>query len=362
MTPRLVEVRPSCAAAAAASHIAIDDTAIDAFLHALDTQRFDALKKEHGLVFPLKFSTFLDEINFVCVLSLLNALSGYRKTFHEVTGHGAYDNVRHMLLGMYLSNDHALTAKALREVTPTQLATVLGVPTHSESKHPTLPFVTVGTVGGPLHEPLELVANACKAAGQFLEEEGKADLGQYVLDACAEALKQEQTESHLLEAIACVPGFDDACTLDGEPVYLYKKAFFLMNALRERLVGGTLPSDAPPVATQLAERWRTAFPEPLPMFVDNVIPTMLRHYGILRTDEANSDALRAWTASEQGVVLSKEDAYRIRAAALAAGARMVERATTGMTEVELDGYLWSVAKDPELRTIPRISEQDTMMY
>ena len=98
------------------------------------------------------------------------------------------------------------------------------------------------------------------------------------------------------------------------------------------------------------------------MFVDNVIPTMLHHYGILKTDEASSDALRAWTASEEGVVLSKDDAYRIRAAALAAGARIVERATTGMTEVELDGYLWSVAKDPELRKIPRISEQDTMMY
>ncbi|WFD01688.1 hypothetical protein MOBT1_000364 [Malassezia obtusa] len=361
MAPRLADVRPACAAAAAASQIAIDDAAIDAFLANLDTQRFDALKKEHGLVFPLKFPSFHDEVNFLGVLSLLNALSGYRKAFHEATGHGAFDNTRHMLLGLYLSNEDALSAKALREVTPTQLANVLGVPTHTESKHPTLPFVTVGTVGGPLHAPLELVANTCKAAGQFLEAEGKPDLGRYLLDACAEALEKERPESHLLESIVCVPGFDDATTLDGQPVYIYKKAFFLMNALRER-VTGSLPPDAPPAAAQLAERWRTGFPEPLPMFVDNVIPTLLHHYGIVRTADASSEVLRSWTASDEGVRLQKDDAYRIRAAALAAGARIVERAQLPMTEVELDGYLWTVAKDPALRSLPRIAEQDTMMY
>lgn len=212
-TPLLALVRPSCAAAARASQIAISDEKIDAFLGGLDVARYNELKKEHGLVFPLRFGSFTEEITFVSTLSLLNALSGYRAEFHAATGHGAYDNVRHLLLGMYLANDKALSAASLRDVTPTQLASVLGVPTHTESAHPTLPFVTVGTVGGPLHAPLELVANACKAAGQFLEEEGKPDLGTYILDACTDALAHDDAESRLLESVRCV----------SHPDYLYSR-------------------------------------------------------------------------------------------------------------------------------------------
>ncbi|WFC99360.1 hypothetical protein MYAM1_002104 [Malassezia yamatoensis] len=361
MQNRVEEVRASCVFAKDQSNIAISDDRIRDFFAKLDTDRFQKLKNEHGLIFPLKFPSFSEEINFICVLSLLNACSGYRQTFHKVTGHGAADNIRRLLLGMYLSDEKALSAENLTKVTATQLATVLGVDTHTESQHPTLPFVTMGNIGGPLHEPLQLIATACQAAGQFLEKNGQKSLGLYVLDACSEAQHAADFESHLLDLIVRVPGFDDECTLEGRPVYIYKKAFYLLNALREQVIGRLAPN-APPIAHQLAEKWRDGFPQPIPMFVDNVIPTLLRHFGVLDLESCSSEALRDWTVNDNEVPLHQDDAYRIRAASLVAGGRMAELSPFPMTEVELDAYLWSIAKDPELRPIPRISEKNTIAY
>ncbi|WFD43453.1 hypothetical protein MPSI1_002115 [Malassezia psittaci] len=313
MQNRVEEVRASCEFAKDKSNIAISDDRIRDFFAKLDSDRFQKLKNEHGLVFPLKFPSFAEEINFISVLSLLNACSGYRQAFHNATGHGAADNIRRLLLGMYLSDEKALSAENLSKVTATQLATVLGVATHTESQHPTLPFVTIGNIGGPLQEPLELIADACKTAGQFLEKNGQKSLGEYVLNACSEAQHTANLESHILDSIVCVPGFEDACTLEDRPVYIYKKAFYLLNALRGQVVG-RLASDAPPIAHQLAEKWRNGFSQPIPMFVDNVIPTLLRHFGVLDLGSCSSEALREWTVSDKEIPLHRDDAYRIRAA------------------------------------------------
>lgn len=124
------------------------------------------------------------------------------------------------------------------------------------------------------------------------------------------------------------------------------------------------------------------------MFVDNVLPTMCVHLGLLDLSQCSEEALVQWGQTStvqknnkhvgviQGPILTISQAYIVRAAALDAGVKVVQRARDlavqqperfawlhNFNEVDLDGYLWSVAKDdPELRSVPRMVEKGTIMY
>lgn len=374
-------VRAVCADVAQAAGIRIDREAILAFLRDLSQPSFDAHKTQHGVRFPVTFASVEDEVNFLAVLALLNAFSGYRIDFHKATGHGAYDNVRRMVLGLYLSAEGEaanLSAEGLQHVTPSTLAQLLGVPTHTEAPHPSLPMVTVGVQGGPLKEPLELAATVCRETGAFLQQRHMPHLGAYVLQACEAAATTDDADAALLAFLTEVPAFDDTYEWEGRRVCLWKKAYFLVHVLRGLLERPVLP----PALVHLREYYATHKPAPLPLFVDNVLPTMLVTRHILSLEACTDSALSAWKAVPQqgganeveGPRLSRDSAYRVRAAALAAGAQIVEMAhamarTTPdkawlatMTEEQLDAYLWSHAKDPAFRCVPRLCERGTSMY
>lgn len=135
--------------------------------------------------------------------------------------------------------------------------------------------------------------------------------------------------------MANIPAFADAYLIDGtQPVYLYKKAFFLLEAFARRLSAAGAPSTAC-----------------LPMFVDNVLPTVLVHARVLDLSSA-SPALRKWGAdpdakgeekNQPGPQLRKEDAYAVRAAALDAGTQMVKRAKE-LAEEEGRGWMASMTE------------------
>jgi hypothetical protein len=152
------------------------------------------------------------------------------------------------------------------------------------------------------------------------------------------------------QIVTLIPGFRDMSTITvldpppaAEPVYIFKKVFFLLFALHQRL---TLrlqsnPQEKIPQVPDVSV---------LPMFVDNVLPTMCVHLGFVDLSEGSVLALRAWgtaagaaattttttvTTEEteggkkkiiEGPSLSREEAYIVRAASLDAGRVAVERA------------------------------------
>lgn len=378
--PLLQTVRASAQGVAAAAHLPVRADAVDAFLRAVDAGKYEALRQQHGIALPLRFDSFAEEVNLLSVLSLLNAFSGYRDEFHQATQQGAFDNVRRLVLSLFLTRhddgSSSLSAQALQQLRPGAVASALGVSMHREEQHPTLSFVTVGTRNAPLNPVLELIAQTCNAAGAFVAQQGCADLGTFVLQAAEQALQSEQPESAFLRRMLAVPGFDDVCSVDGHPVYLMKKALFLFYTLLQRAEQAAATDGA---ARRLAERAADGrLVASLPMFVDNVIPTMLVHFGILDTADTSVAPIRGWRADRSdgkrtGPVLEKQDAYRVRGAALHAGQCIVARAheiateegrqfLASMCEVDLDGYLWSLAKEPAFRSIPRLAEKGTCMY
>lgn len=144
------------------------------------------------------------------------------------------------------------------------------------------------------------------------------------------------------------------------PVYLFKKVFFLIFGIYQRLA--LRPKGADIRLPRLPD------PKVLPMFVDNVLPTMCVYLGFIDASESTVPALRKWGKENaefkqlikekgaggvpkekkvtEGPRLTAEEAYVIRAAALDVGRVAMERVEAlsgreglgwlkGMTEADL---------------------------
>jgi len=160
-------------------------------------------------------------------------------------------------------------------------------------------------------------------------------------------------------------------------IYLFKKALFMLHALVVRFGNQTPPKIPLPDTTRL------------PIFSDNVIPSMLVHFGILDLRAAVppklQDAFGALTVTEnlgyvpmddgtrnngtgrvveklaEGPELSQDEAYVLRAAAVDACEMIVQEAAVLEAEGPdeevfksvnlpgLDEWLWSVAKEGRFR-------------
>ena len=185
-------------------------------------------------------------------------------------------------------------------------------------------------------------------------------------------------------------------------VYIFKKALFLLHALVLRF------TSADPTNTSETPVIPLPDTNGIPVFSDNVLPSILVHLGALdvsesaytthRTAFAELDVqgnltniptdLQGGTAGqgpggspvlpnvEEGPVLNEEEAYALRAAAVDVCEVLVETAkkkdlgghleannwVKNLTLPELDGWLWAVAKKGRLRSLTRFAQPGTVMY
>ena len=162
------------------------------------------MSKDHGLALPLNFSSHLDELNFLSVLSLLNFGSGYRVPLHEQTGRGAWDSIRALLFSMYITSTSGqgdlLSAKGLQAMDISKIAEFMGVSLHVERPHDKIPGITVGELGGPLYELVKHIASVLNETGQILQSGGYPNLGSFVVEALQQS-RRLQTDSNSDKAL-----------------------------------------------------------------------------------------------------------------------------------------------------------------
>ncbi|KAI4521919.1 hypothetical protein K525DRAFT_256037 [Schizophyllum commune Loenen D] len=389
-------IRESARKAREGKHVRIDENAIRALLLSpAFTTTFTRLSKNHGLALPLRFSSPLAELNFLSVLALLNFASGYRTPLHAETGRGAWDNIRALAFALHIESagdaGELLSAEGMRSIGDGKVAELLRVNVHLERAHETIPGVTVGELGGPLYELVRLITKTLNETGERLIEMGYPDLGTLVveaLEAGGKARKEDDPDAEvdkvLEQIVRAIPGFQDMYDLDGEPVYCFKKALFLIHSVVVRF--GSL--DPPP------------FPVPdtsnLPIFSDNVIPSMLVHLGIIdlstsalqhlfpnaRSKETITALLAAPSESKpqptteppEGPSVTAREGYILRAAAIDACEVTVKIARklqvpkdlawiNQLTLPDLDAWLWAGAKDRvDYRRLPRFMERNTVFF
>jgi len=172
--------------------------------------------------------------------------------------------------------------------------------------------------------------------------------------------------------------------VDGQRIFCFKKALFLIHAISVRFGS----ADPPP------------FPVPstfhLPVFTDNVLPSLLVHFGVI--DISGSPNLStlfphagsaehlapllatatpgtgdAKTLPKDGPVLSTNQAYTLRAAAIDAcelitqvAHKLDEPSLEWLRDIQLpslDMWIWAVAKDrSDYRQLDRFVLRDTVFF
>ncbi|KAI0320763.1 hypothetical protein OF83DRAFT_1052430, partial [Amylostereum chailletii] len=355
----------------------------------------------HGLNFPLKFPSPLAELNLLSILSLVNIGSGYRVPLHEQTGRGAWDSIRAFVFGLYLTSSSGdgdlLSARGMLSISDTQIAELLGVNIHVEKPHESISGLTIGGVGGPGWELVQHLKNLLHGTGQALVEGGYRDLGSFVAEALLEGqraakVNDDQDAAEIL--VRAIPGFQDMAVVNGQNVYCFKKALFLTNGLTIRF--GSLTPPPFPIP-------RTSH---LPVFTDNVLPSMLVHLGVIDLSSADlslssvfpdagsperlqsllgsppevegGTTAKPKIAPKEGPVLNVEQAYVLRAASIDACEIIVDIAHNlsaeelrgselewikGITLPDLDSWIWGGAKDrQDYRDLRRFVLRDTIFF
>ncbi|GAA6053115.1 hypothetical protein JCM3770_002860 [Rhodotorula araucariae] len=355
----LQAVRDSCAACTARSSILIDREQVDAFILGIDER--DWTPSDHGVRLPLAFESVDDELNVLATIALLNFLSGYRHALHRLTGRGAYSTILSLVLAAYLSSApdaSVLSASGMAAVTVAQLADLARISTHTERQHPTLP-VQIGEKDADAFEILELLVGVLRETGAVLHAQGCRSLGVWLRAALNRADGHPGALVH--ELASTFPAFRDVHAVDGEPVYLFKKALWLATVVSLRFESETVPFKVPSL-------------QGMPVFADNVLPTLLIHHRILSLPTSALPALSSLSLSDPSTLaLSTDSATRLRAASVTAGAALVVRAhelslhegkawLSSWTEQRLDGWLWERAKGPALCEVERVAERGTVYY
>ncbi|KAF8588691.1 hypothetical protein K439DRAFT_1405938 [Ramaria rubella] len=386
------------------SGIIISLEAIQRFLHsAAFSSTFKQLSHHHGLTLPLNFPSQLSELNLISVLALINLGSGYRIPLHAHGGRGAWDSIRALVLSLFITSSaedggDLLSASAIKNISIDKVAGLMQLPTHVERPHETIPGVVIGELGGPLYDLVKIVTSTLNETGEILVSLGYPDLGSFVLETLKEGERVGRRRSCgvdidavLEKLVLAIPAFRDMTLVNGQPVYIFKKALFLLHGISERF------SSSADGAGSLS---RTVIPfldtSNLPVFADNVLPSILVHLGIIDVSRLSlpeafgpSDNLNAllslptFTTDElkmttrrplkDGPTVTESDAYILRAAAVDACEQIVEEAhkATGkdddwlrtMTLPNLDGWLWAGAKDrPDYRELGRFVLRDTAYF
>lgn len=180
--------------------------------------------------------------------------------------------------------------------------------------------------------------------------------------------------------------------VNGQPIYCFKKTLFLIHGITIRF-GSLSPPPFPIPSTSN-----------LPVFSDNVLPSLLIHLGIIDlsknpslsglfpnagSEETVSSLLGPPPPStktpaggpkavpKEGPVLTVDQAYILRAAAINACKIIVQTARSlegseenqrvdwisKITLPDLDMWLWAVAKDrPDYRALERFVARDTVYF
>ncbi|KAF9007992.1 hypothetical protein BDQ17DRAFT_1237656 [Cyathus striatus] len=392
----LKSIKESCKSLRESSHISITESAIGRLLFSPSfLTSFKRVSSDHGLALPLKFSSYLEELNLISILSLLNFASGYRVPLHVKTGRGAWDSIRALVFSLHITSsagdENLLSAKGMSTISGVQVAELMSINIHTERPHESIPGVVIGELGGPLYELVKLITGVLNETGSILVNSGYPDLGSFVAKTLKESEKEESAvrlETVLEKLVHLLPAFQDMAIVNGHPVYCFKKALFLIHAIVIRF-GRINPSPFPIPSTTDS-----------PVFTDNVLPSLLVHLGVIDLSGApelsrlfpnagSEESLSALlgppktpTANKSpkqppvaGPILSVEQAYILRAAAVDACELIIKyahRCTPPSVEYEwlreitlpnLDMWIWAVAKDrPDYRALQRFILTDTIFF
>ncbi|CAB4411915.1 unnamed protein product [Rhizophagus irregularis] len=314
-------VRTSCHACRERSRILINEDAIRDFIQNIDISHFQKLSKSDGLQMPLKFDTLEQELNIIGLIGLLNFGSGFRKELHEECGRGAFNTIRY------------------------------GIPLQVEIVHPTIEAIKVSEPSKS-RALVELITWTLNDTGRILEENGYKNFAAFILEAAKPEKQNEKSKaSRFVEKLVrAFPAFRDITKVDGEPVYIFKKAQLLAANLYRHFHSNVNSQTTNFDFSDISD---------LTLCADNVIPTMLNHFNVINL----TSSLKKYFDDGKEIT-NIQDASRLRAAAVDACEIIVSRAKElGRNEInlmDLNEYIWRLGKEENYRKLERFAFRNTV--
>ncbi|GAM28483.1 hypothetical protein SAMD00019534_116590, partial [Acytostelium subglobosum LB1] len=332
-----------------AKHVTINLPSIDQFIQ--DLQQDDYKSKSSAVNFPLNFSDHQQEINFWFILDLINIGSGFRKELHDASNRGAYETICYGLFGMFLSQSGNLSAKFLSNMSLHEVSSYFGIPVSVEVQQQ----VGIYTYKDSSLKPLAIhIHQILRESARILGELGYNDFGAMVLKVTDPARPDSAANSAALlvqRLVSTFPAFADRHTCGGQTIHIYKKAQLLCADLYRRF------------KVDLPERFAFKDIDSLTVFSDNVLPAVLRKYGILTL----STELAEWVDAGKELPPGEQE-VELRAVAVHACRLIVNRAHSIDAnhfignQVTLDYFLWTKGKDNGFRQAERHYTKQTIFY
>ena len=124
----------------------------------------------------------LEQVNLLAVLQLLNFGSGYCIELKRLTGRGAFDTIRALLISLQISRTD-LSSAGLEKLTPHDIASMGQLPVSEDVDHPSLKGIQIGKPT-KLAKMAEDIAHILSSTGQILRRGGIQTLGALVIE-CA---------------------------------------------------------------------------------------------------------------------------------------------------------------------------------
>ncbi|KAJ1733293.1 hypothetical protein LPJ61_001634 [Coemansia biformis] len=333
--------------------VRVDADKARGYAGALDMAKFDAyVKHVNGWTrrLPLAFDNMAQELNLIALLDLLQLGSGFRKELHEATGRGASDTINFGCMSLHISQT-PIDARGLQALTLDDVAQNFGIPLLGKER-PAIEGTTAVMISepGPLRPLAEIILGCLHDTARRLEQGGFSSLADFVIRTCAE----KSTAEHLVKKLVMAfPSLRDAADVGGQQVYLFKKAQLIAYDVCQRF-GSADP--------------RFAFPDigDMTLFVDNVVPAVMQHHGLLVPCEEVAAKILS------GAELSLVESTAMRAAAIVAAQLVVactsraaspsENGEVSVCQATLDNYWWHQGKEPGLRVLQRLVCKATVYF
>ena len=121
-------------------------------------------------------------------MELLNFSSGYRVELKRLTGRGAFDTIRSLILSLHISQSD-LSARGLEMITVHDVVEMGQIPVSEDVEHETMVGVTVNQ-RTKLVRMVEGIVHVLNETGEVLRGGGYQNLGAFMLD-CAKRSKVE---------------------------------------------------------------------------------------------------------------------------------------------------------------------------
>ncbi|EFA79439.1 hypothetical protein PPL_07857 [Heterostelium album PN500] len=326
--------------------VKINSEAIDKFIREITKDEYD--QKTSVMQFPLNFSNHEQEVNFWFVLDLINFGSGYRKELHEASGRGAYDTICYGLFGMFLSQSGNINAKFFKNLSLHEVSSYFNIPISVEVQQQPGIYAYKDSPLKPLAMSIHSVLR--ESATIVQDELGFDDFGSFIFkftepsSSSSSSSNSRPSACKLTERLVnTFPAFRDVSKYgeSNTPIYLYKKAQLLCGDLHRRF------------KSLLPERFDFEDVDQLTVFTDNVVPAVLRKYGILEV----SKELEEWLDSGKELPAGDRE-IELRSLAIHACHLLTERARLQNHEfigndMKFDYFLWTKGKDGEFRKVER---------